>query len=342
MSSRSASESGATAEPGRSGGGEAEAEVTRAAPAPRAPEELAQAVVGEPASSAVFLVLSVDEGGEPVVRDVLAGLAGLVRSVGFGFPEGRLSCVAGIGADAWERICGDGPRPAELHPFRPLEGPRHRAVATPGDLLFHLRATRPDLCFALAAEIVKRLREVTSLEDEVHAFAYYDARNLLGFVDGTENPVGRIAAETALVGAEDPRFAGGSYTIVQKFLHDVEAWDKLPAEEQERVIGRTKATNIELDRPGSHVDVNTLTGPDGEERRILRAAMPFGRPGHGEFGTYFIAYAHDPDVTETMLRRMFLGTEESGPDPLLDFSEAVTGTLFFAPAADFLESLAAR
>ncbi|MET8982481.1 Dyp-type peroxidase [Streptomyces sp. NPDC004539] len=311
----------------------------------RPDEERAQPVVGPagtPASAAVFLVLTVEPGGEPVVRDLLAGLAGLVRSVGFGHPEGQLTCVAGIGADGWDRLCGDGERPAALHPFRPLEGPRHRAVATPGDLLLHLRATRPDLCFALATELVKRLRGVTVLQDEVHAFAYFDARNLLGFVDGTENPVGLTAAETAYVGAEDPGFAGGSYAIVQKYLHDTEAWEKLPTEEQEGVIGRTKATNIELERPGSHVDVNTLTGPDGEEQRILRAAMPFGRPGHGEFGTYFIAYARDPEVPETMLRRMFLGTEDTGPDPILDFSEPVTGTLFFVPPAEFLKRLAAR
>ncbi|KND33790.1 Dyp-type peroxidase [Streptomyces acidiscabies] len=308
----------------------------------RPDEERAQPVVRAPASAAVFLVFTVEPGGEPVARDLLAGLAGLVRSIGFGHPEGQLSCVAGIGADGWDRICGAGERPAALHPFRPLEGPRHRAVATPGDLLFHLRATRPDLCFALATEIVKRLRGVAVLQDEVHAFSYFDARNLLGFVDGTENPVGRTAAETALVGAEDPAFAGGSYAIVQKYLHDVEAWEKLATEEQEGVIGRTKATNIELERPGSHVDVNTLTGDDGEERRILRAALPFGRPGHGEFGTYFIAYASDPEVPETMLRRMFLGTEDTGPDPILDFSEAVTGMLFFVPPTDFLKRLAAR
>ncbi|MHC5905227.1 Dyp-type peroxidase [Streptomyces sp. S6] len=307
--------------------------------------ERAQPVVGPagaPASAAVFLVLTVEPGGEPVVRDLLAGLAGLVRSVGFGHPEGRLTCVAGIGADGWDRICGAGERPAALHPFRPLEGPRHRAVATPGDLLLHLRASRPDLCFALAAEIVKRLRDVTVLQDEVHAFTYFDARNLLGFVDGTENPVGLTAAETAYVGAEDPAFAGGSYAIVQKYLHDVQAWEKLSTEEQEGVIGRTKATNIELERPGSHADVNTVIGSDGEERRILRAALPFGRPGHGEFGTYFIAYARDPEVPETMLRRMFLGTEDTGPDPILDFSEAVTGTLFFVPPVDLLKRLAAR
>ncbi|MFJ5260778.1 Dyp-type peroxidase [Streptomyces sp. NPDC088387] len=295
-------------------------------------------MVGPPAAAAVFLVLTLEPGGEAAARETLGEVEALTRSIGFGHPEGRLTCVSGVGARAWEPLYGS-PRPAALRPFRELAGPRHRAPATPGDLLFHIRAQRPDLCFALAAEIVRRLGDAARVQDEVQAFAYFDSRNLLGFVDGTENPVGDTAADTALVGDEDPAFHGGSYAVVQKYLHDVDAWEKLAVEEQERVIGRTKLTNLELDdAPGSHADVNTLTAPDGSELRVLRGAMPFGRPGHGEFGTYFIAYARDPGVPDEMLRRMFLGTTETGPDPLLDFSRAVTGTAFFVPSAGFLRA----
>ncbi|MET9442256.1 Dyp-type peroxidase [Streptomyces sp. NPDC006610] len=298
-----------------------------------------QPVLNPMTSAAVFLVVSVAPGGERTARDVLAGLAGWERALGFPYPDGRLSCVAGVGSDAWDRLF-TGPRPARLYPFRELKGPRHHAVATPGDLLFHVRAARADLCFALAAEIMKRLRGVAVVEDEVHAFAYYDARNLLGFVDGTENPVGPDAADAALVGDEDRDFRGGSYAVVQKYLHDVDAWESLPVETQEKVIGRTKQTNVELDAPGSHKDVNSVVGPDGAELRIVRAAMPFGRPGHGEFGTYFLALSRDPEVTETMLERMYLGADDAGPDPLLDYSRAVTGTRFFVPPADFLRASA--
>ncbi|MFD7458084.1 MULTISPECIES: Dyp-type peroxidase [unclassified Streptomyces] len=300
-----------------------------------------QPVLGPPGGAAVFLVVTVDPGGEAAARETLAELAGWQRAFAFPHPDAGLTCVAGVGAEAWDRLYGT-PRPAALHPFRELAGPRHHAVSTPGDLLFHIRATRPDVCFALTAEIMKGLRGAATVQDEVHAFAYYDARNLLGFIDGTENPVGPDAAETALVGDEDPEFRGGSYAVVQKYLHDVAAWEELTTEEQERVVGRAKSTGLELDAPGSHKEVNTVLGPDGGEQRILRAAMPFGRPGRGEFGTYFIAYARDPQITETMLRRMFLGTPAGGPDPLLDFSRAVTGTLFFVPSADLLQDLSAH
>ncbi|MFF5515529.1 Dyp-type peroxidase [Streptomyces coeruleorubidus] len=153
------------------------------------------------------------------------------------------------------------------------------------------------------------------------------------------DPVGPAAADAALVGAEDPGFRGGSYALVQKYLHDVDAWDALAVEAQEKVIGRSKLTDLELDAPGSHKDVNTVLGPDGSEQKILRAVMPFGRPGHGEFGTYFVAYARTPDIPETMLRKMLLDGPGSGPDPLLDYSRAVTGSLFFAPPTEFQEAL---
>jgi putative iron-dependent peroxidase len=299
-----------------------------------------QAITEGLTSSAVFLVVTLDPGGEAAARDVLGKLAALRRSVGFAFPESRLSCIASVGSYAWDRLF-EGPRPAALHPFRELDGPRHRAVSTPGDLLFHIRAMRPDLCFSLARAIMDGLRGAVTVRDEVVGFRYYDARDLLGFVDGTENPVGGEAFDAVVIGDEDPDFAGGSYVIVQKYLHDLDAWDALPVEAQELVIGRTKLDDIELDdaaKPAdSHVAMNTIEDPDGTERQILRDNMPFGSPGRGEFGTYFIGYARDPDVTEQMLRTMFLGRDGADHDRILDFSTAVTGSLFFAPSADFLE-----
>ncbi|MEU1341521.1 Dyp-type peroxidase [Streptomyces sp. NPDC005827] len=297
-----------------------------------------QSVLRPLTTAAIFLVVSVRPGGEETARDVLGELSALQRSFGFGAPDAALSCVAGIGSDAWDRLF-DHPRPAGLHPFRPLEGPRHSAVATSGDLLLHIRATRFDLCFGLATEIMHRLRDAVTVEDEVQGFKYLDARDLLGFVDGTENPVGAAARRAVLIGQEDPAHAGGSYVIVQKYLHDLDGWNALPVETQERIIGRTKLANIELEEPASHVDLNTITGPDGEEQQILRDNMPFGSPGHGEFGTYFIGYARTPDVIEQMLRNMFLGTQDATHDRILDFSAAVTGTLFFVPSADFLDDL---
>jgi porphyrinogen peroxidase len=301
-----------------------------------------QPVLSPLTAAAIFLVVSVNPGGEEAARGVLADMAALQRSVGFRVPDGGLESVAAIGSAAWDRLFG-GSRPRELHPFRELNGPRHRAPATPGDLLFHIRASRMDLCFEFAAQIMYRLSGNVTIDDEVHGFRYFDERDLIGFVDGTESPSGRAAQMAAIVADADPEFAGGSYVIVQKYVHDMRSWNALPVEEQERVIGRTKFDDIELpdgvQPANSHVALNTITGADGEERKIVRANMPFGDVGRGEFGTYYISYSATPATTEQMLTNMFIGDPPGNTDRILDFSTALTGGLFFAPAADFLEDL---
>jgi putative iron-dependent peroxidase len=299
-----------------------------------------QPVLTPTTESAIFLVVVVDSGAEEVVRDVLADVSGLKRSVGFRVPEGDLTCVVGIGSEMWDRLFGS-PRPAGLHPFPEIAGARHTAVATPADLLFHIRAHRLDLCFELAERVVDRLRGYARVVDEVHGFRSFDERDLLGFVDGTENPEGAAAGAAVTIGAEDQDFAGGSYVVVQKYLHDLAAWDSLPVEEQERAIGREKLSDIELSdeaKPSnSHVALTTIVDATGEQQQVMRFNMPFGRVGAREFGTYFIAYARSPDVIEQMVTNMFIGKPPGNHDRILDFSTALTGTLFFVPTSDFLD-----
>jgi putative iron-dependent peroxidase len=309
-----------------------------AEPSPVIPEP--QAVLTSLTASAIFLVLTISPGGEAACRDLLTDWSALRRSVGFRAPGDDLVCVAAIGSQAWDRLFA-GPRPAELHPFRELTGDRHHAVSTPGDLLFHIRHERMDLCFEFASQALTRLAGAVTVADETHGFRFFDERDLLGFVDGTENPEGRAAATAALVGDADPAFAGGSYVIVQKYLHDMDAWNALSTEDQENAIGRYKLSDIEmpddLKPANSHVALNTIEEPDGSQRQILRANMPFGEVGRGEFGTYYIAYAATPSVTEEMLTNMFIGDPPGNTDRILDFSTAVTGSLFFAPSAGFLD-----
>jgi putative iron-dependent peroxidase len=237
-----------------------------------------QAVLTPLTAAAIFLVATVDAGAEGTVRDLLADISGLERTVGFRVPTAGLTLVTGIGSDAWDRLFG-GPRPAELHPFRELQGDRHHAASTPGDLLFHIRATQADLCFELASLIMDRLRGSVDVVDEVHGFKYFDDRDLLGFVDGTENPTGEAASVAVTVGTEDPDFEGSSYVIVQKYLHDLSSWNALTVESQELAIGRRKLSNVELAddvKPSnSHVALNTIVDPDGTQRQILRDNMAF-------------------------------------------------------------------
>src|ERR1700753_773691 len=314
--------------------------------APGTPSDLppvSQLVVQDLTRAAIFLIVTINPGmtERATIRSFCGNLPALVRSVGFRDIEGNLSCVMGIGSEAWDRLFGR-PRPAELHPFREIKsGPRH-AVATPGDLMFHIRAKRMDLCFELASQIMVQLGDAVTPADEVHGFRYFDERDLLGFVDGTENPTAQAATDAAYVGPEDAAFAGGSYVIVQKYLHDMAGWNALSTETQERIIGRAKLSDIELDdatKPSyAHNALATIT-ENGQERKILRDNMPFGSVSEGEFGTYFIGYCRTPRTTEQMIENMFVGRPPGNYDRLLDFSRAVTGTLFFAPSASFLESV---
>jgi porphyrinogen peroxidase len=308
------------------------------------PAPVPQPVLAPLTSAAIFLVVCIkpDRDSYVTVRSLCADLPGIFRAVDFRRIEGGLSCVAGFGSDAWDKLFGR-PRPPELHPFREIRSGERHAVSTPADVLFHIRAKRMDLCFELVTAIMDRIGGAVSAADETHGFRYFDDRDLLGFVDGTENPRGEAALSAALVTAqEDPEFAGGSYVITQKYLHDMSRWNALSTEEQERIIGRKKLSDIELSdaakAPFAH-NVLTTVVENGKEVDILRDNMPFGKPGHGEFGTYFIGYCRTPRITEQMLENMFIGSPPGNYDRLLDFSRAVTGSLFFAPSLTFLDNL---
>ena len=293
--------------------------------------------------AAIFLVVTVNPGTESrgAVRSFCADLPALLRAVGFRDIEGDLSCVMGVGSEAWDRLFGE-PRPKELHPFREIRSGSRHAISTPGDLLFHIRAARMDLCFELATQIMTRLADAVSPVDEVQGFRYFDDRDLIGFVDGTENPTEKTAIDAAYIGAEDAGFAGGSYVIVQKYLHDLAGWNTLSTEAQERIIGRTKLSDIELDdavKPTSAHNALTTIVENGKEMKILRDNMPFGSPARGEFGTYFIGYCRTPRIIEQMLDNMFVGRPPGNYDRILDFSRAITGNLFFVPSATFLDNV---
>ena len=304
---------------------------------------VAQPVAAPLTRAALFLILTINSGDEhhAAIRSFCGDLSALLRAVRFRDPEGSLSCILGIGSDAWDRLFGQ-PRPTELHSFREIHAGARHAASTPGDLLFHIRAKGMDLCFELATQIMAAIGSAVTTVDEVQGFRYFDGRDLLGFVDGTENPMGDAATDAVFIRDEDPTFAGGSYVIIQKYLHDLDAWNALPTEAQERIIGRTKLSDIELDdsiKPTSAHNALTTIEQEGKEVKILRDNMPFGRPGHGEYGTYFIGYSRSPHTIEQMLENMFTGRPPGHYDRLLDFSRAVTGNLSFVPSATFLDSV---
>lgn len=294
--------------------------------------------------SATFLVVSVNESPEAIqtVRSTLASVDDLSKNVSIRDLAAQFACTVGIGSNVWDRLTGL-PRPAELHPFLEIKGEKHTAVSTPGDLLFHIRSDRRDLCFEFERQLMDLLGDSVTVVDQTVGFRYFDVRDLLGFVDGTANPVGPSVSDTILVAEEDTSATGGSYIVVQKYVHDLQGWKSLSSEKQEAIIGRTKWENIELDdadegKQQSHKSLATIE-ENGEEHEILRDNMPFGNPSSGEFGTYFIGYTRRLWVIEKMLERMFIGNPPGLHDRLLDFSKPLTGVTFYAPPASVLAGL---
>jgi putative iron-dependent peroxidase len=244
----------------------------------------AQSIDAPLSRAAVFLVVTVasEQTALTKICSALDGLDDLIKDVGFRDLSARLSCIVGVGRNLWDRLHFD-KRPQELKPFAPIAGAVHTAPSTPGDLLFHIRSERPDLCFEFERILLDSLGTSVTVVDEVSGFRYFDARDLLGFVDGTANPTGSDLPASALVGDEDAAFVGGSYVVVQKYLHDLSAWAQTPTPLQEAIIGRTKLDNIEIDDDNaprkSHKSLATIVDADGNEHDILRDNMPFGRPG---------------------------------------------------------------
>ncbi|MCG7288672.1 MULTISPECIES: Dyp-type peroxidase [unclassified Corynebacterium] len=300
--------------------------------------EVTQTVILPQSRDALFITLGFKEGGEAAALEVLSSLSSLTNAVGFRYPKAHLTAVAGIGAKMWDRLFALD-KPEHLHEFVELQGAKHHAPSTPGDLFFHIRSDEFDVAFELGRRINAIVEDHIDYHDEVHAFQYQDFRDPLGFVDGTESPRGQEGVEVAII--RDGIWKGGSYIVEQKYVHNLKDWNDLPVEEQEQVIGRTKHSDIELDEkaPNSHVAVNQVEDEDGNGLEIVRNNLSFG-DALGKQGTFFMSYARDPRVTEVMLRRMFIGEPEGNYDRILDFSEALTGCNFFAPPRVFLDHCA--
>ncbi|MFC3160197.1 putative iron-dependent peroxidase [Chryseobacterium arachidis] len=298
-----------------------------------------QNVTDYPNSNTIFMVWRLID--DPKLKGTFQQLCALVlnlnNSVFNRFPDSRASCVMGIGHNAWNILDLPTPLPKELVNFEEIKGVKHTAVSTPGDLHFHLRADDKSIIFDMAIEISKLLTPVAESILEIHGFKYWDDRSILGFVDGTENPHNEDRDFFAKVGDEDVQYKGGSYLFTQKYLHNMNAWRSLSTEDQEKVIGRSKENDIEMSdevKPSnSHIALANI----GDDLKIVRDNMPFGNPSIGEFGTYFISYANSFSTTKKMLTNMFIGDPAGNYDRILDFSTAVTGSLFFVPTRNMLD-----
>ncbi len=300
-------------------------------------------VIAEASKDALFLTFNQthEPGATDVIRRELAAMPERLTRFRERYADAGLHLVVGIGSAYWDRLNPE-ERPALLRSFPALENGERVAPSTPVDLLFIVRADQYDAVFELGQEIVEALSDAAELVEEVHGFRYQDMRDLTGFVDGTENPEGDDRLDVALVGDEDPEFAGGSYLHLQRYEHDLTAWQRLSLKQQEDTYGRTKADNIEY--PGdkkslhAHTKRTSLKQADGSSMEILRHSMPYGDSQRK--GLVFISTCRTPEHFERMLKSMVEGDDEGHADRLLEFTRAVTGAAFFLPSNAWLAQLA--
>ncbi|WP_410499753.1 Dyp-type peroxidase [Chitinibacter sp. S2-10] len=276
-------------------------------------------------------------------RQILAAWPDRIAKLAGQNPDARFVASLGFGADVWPEIYGN-EKPTQLRAFPRICGAIHPAPSTQCDLMLHLRGERYDVLFECAEQFTRDMVEWFDPIETVQGFRYRDQRDLTGFVDGTENPQDEERAAVALVGSEDPHWAGGSYLHIQRYVHRMESWNKLPVKQQEAVIGRTKDSDEELpddDKPLTAHISRVVIEKNGEELQILRQSLPYGSPS-GDKGLYFTSYCKTPDIFEQMLARMVSPTADGRVDHLLNFSRAVTGAAFFVPSIEALQRLAAK
>ncbi|HEY8121016.1 MAG TPA: Dyp-type peroxidase [Myxococcota bacterium] len=301
-------------------------------------------ILPTPGPSALFLVLRVPElarDGAEVVR-IAARTPALAQAVARLDPKAKLASGIAFGSALWD-VASPVARPRGLHPFRLVAAEDRRAPATPGDLLLHVTSKRPDLNFELALRVRAALGARVEVVEEVHGFQYLDIRDLTGFIDGTQNPKGvRGRSEAALIGREDPAFAGGSYVFTQRYVHDLARWNALPLAEQESAVGRRKRDSKEMSDkakpPSAHIS-RVVIVESGAELEIVRHSLPYGTTS--EAGLFFLAYTRDLVIPERMLERMLGASGDGIHDRLMEFTHAVSGAAFFAPSETALRRLAA-
>lgn len=299
-------------------------------------------IVAEANRSALFLTLNQtrNEGAKQRVKQVLANVTAIEEKYNQLEPEAELCLVAAIGSSYWSQII-DAEAPAELTAFPSFENGENVAPNTPVDLLFHIRSERKDLNFQLARELCAELGDAVQVVEEVDGFRYFDMRDFTGFVDGTENPQGDDRIGVAVVGDEDPAFTGGSYIHLQRYIHNMDFWNKQPVKKQEETYGRTKEDNVEFASTDkaltAHTKRTSLKDSDGNAIEILRHSMPYG--DIQACGLLFASYCRTPKNFTLMLKSMVEGDGKGHTDHLLKYTRAVTGQAFFAPSRSFLENI---
>jgi putative iron-dependent peroxidase len=264
-------------------------------------------------------------------RDVVTAVASLREPR---TTMGGVNLVAGFRPELWREVAPED-APPDVEGFnRDLVGAdAYRLPATQHDAVLWLSGSAYDVIFDTAREAIAALDAVASIAEETSSWPYRHDRDLTGFIDGSENPTLIDAPEIALVPDGSPG-TGGTILLLQKWAHDAPAWESLPVDGQEQVIGRTKDESVELDDkpPDSHV---ARTDQD-EFGKIFRRNMPYGTVT--DHGTMFVGFSSEQRPLAAMLESM-AGLKDGVRDALTRYTQPVTGAYYFVPSTQSLRRL---
>lgn len=282
---------------------------------------------------ALYSILKIKQHHAKVLEQLQA-LPALVEEINRTQPGAELTLSLAFSKSFWQRV--NAPMPEELIDFPVLGEGETQAPSTDVDVLIHCHSKRHDLLFYVMRKCLSHVADAVDVVDETYGFRYLDARDMTGFIDGTENPTDEQRREVAII--PEGEFAGGSYVMVQRFVHNLPAWDRLNVSAQEKVIGRTKPDSVELEQvpAASHVGRVDIK-EEGRGLKIVRHSLPYGTAS-GEHGLLFIAYCQTLHNFKVMLESMY-GVTDGKTDQLLRFTHAVTGAYFFAPSQEMLAVL---
>jgi putative iron-dependent peroxidase len=206
--------------------------------------------------------------------------------------------------------------------------------ATQHDAVLWLSGSAYDVVFDVARAAIAALRDVATVAEETSSWPYRHDLDLTGFIDGTENPTLVEAPEIVLVPDGQPG-AGGTILLLQKWAHDASAWEALPVERQEGVIGRRKSDSVELD---DKPDDSHVASTDQERfGHIFRRNMPYGTVT--EHGTMFVGFCSEQRPLAAMLESM-AGLAGGTRDALTFFTRPLTGAYYVIPSTNALRGVA--
>lgn len=275
---------------------------------------------------------------QEAIKEFVERFQAITRSLRIRDNKGNLKVALGFSSDAWDYLFPNAPKPKELEAYQTLTGPKYKMPAAEGDIFLHIRANDEAVVYEFMAQIMLFIKDITNVVDETKGFRYFEGRAIIGFIDGTENPEPQDAAEYAIIGDEDPAFENGSYAFAQKWRHNMDIWNKLTTEDQEKAVGRKKFSDLELSEQEKFKNAHNVASQaeiNGVEQKIVRMNVPYSDPASGNTGTFFIGYSRHWTVTKKMLENML---EQN--DYLLTFSDILGGQLFFIPSRPMLDQIA--